>query len=312
MTSTLKFNEPLAQHTSWHIGGQASRYFRPKTIDDLLKFLPTLPPDEPLIWLGLGSNVLISDEGVSGTVIHTLGMGEGNPSIVSEGSQISEHAQAHEKVQGRDRETESVIVRAEAGLPCAKLAKFCVKHGLQGGEFFAGIPGTVGGALAMNAGAFGGETWTVVEKVEVVNRKGQRILRSPKEYKIGYRTVEGPLDEWFIVGYFRFNRGDAGKASEHIKQLLRRRNETQPIGVFSCGSVFTNPQNDHAGRLIESLNLKGYRIGGAEISPKHANFIINHGDATAKDVLNLIQFVSEKVWEVHGVRLKTEVRLLGF
>lgn len=319
-TSELKFNEPLAQHTSWHVGGLATRYFRPKSIPDLLEFLPTIPADEPIVWLGLGSNVLVSDKGINGTVIHTLGMGESNPSIISvENIPMENNPEA----------LSSVLVRAEAGIPCAKLAKFCVKHGLQGGEFFAGIPGTVGGALAMNAGAFGGETWPCVEKVEVVNRQGQQIIRTSKDYNIGYRTVERLSDksnnsnaetsnseksseEWFLAGYFRFKPGDSSKTSDQIKQLLRRRSETQPIGVFSCGSVFTNPENDFAGRLIESLNLKGHRIGDAEISPKHANFIINHGNATAQDVLQLIHYAAEKVWEHYGVRLKTEVRLLGF
>lgn len=291
----VKYNEPLAPHTSWHIGGVADRYYCPLTIADLLAFLKTLPEDEPLTWLGLGSNVLIHDAGIRGTVIHTLGMGEKVPSIVNEGST-----------------EKSVLVRAEAGIPCAKLAKFCVNNSLTGGEFFAGIPGTVGGALAMNAGAFGGETWNIVEKVEVANRRGQSCFRSPEEYDIAYRSVKSPKsEEWFLAAYFRFEKGDSVAAGESIKQLLRKRSASQPIGVFSCGSVFKNPPNDFAARLIETAHLKGYRINDAEISTKHANFIINRGKATAEDVLNLIHYIAETVWEKHQVRLQCEVKMVG-
>lgn len=296
MKGILKYKEPLAQHTCWHIGGEADRYYCPTDINDLLAFLATLSEDEPLTWLGLGSNVLIHDKGIRGTVIHTLGMGEKLPILMPEKSDES-----------------SILLRADAGIPCAKLAKFCVNHSLKGGEFFAGIPGTIGGALAMNAGAFGGETWSFIEEVEVTNRRGERFFRSPEEYEIAYRTVKSPrAQEWFIAGLFRFEKGDATETSQQIKQLLRRRSESQPIGVFSCGSVFKNPPNDFAARLIETANLKGYRINDAEVSTKHANFIINHGKAKAEEVLNLIHYVTETVWEKHQIHLQCEVRLLGF
>jgi len=306
-TGILKYKESLAQHTSWHVGGEADCYYRPDNITDLLKFLSSLPEDEPLTWLGLGSNVLINDAGIKGTVIHTLGMGAKMPELLLDNNNDNNN----EFLQNSDEK--SVLIRADAGLPCAKLAKFCASNSLSGGEFFAGIPGTVGGALAMNAGAFGGETWNVVEKVEVANRKGECCFRRPEEYHIGYRVVKSPrAEEWFIAGYFRFERGDATEASQQIKQLLRRRSETQPIGVFSCGSVFKNPPSDFAARLIETANLKGYRINDAEVSSKHANFIINHGQAKAEDILNLIHYISETVWEKHQVLLQCEVRLLGF
>lgn len=296
MTNLVKYNESLAQYTSWHIGGVADRYYRPNNISDLLEFLKSLPESEPITWLGLGSNVLIHDTGIRGTVIHTLGMGAKIPSIVAESS-----------------DEKSILLRAEAGIPCAKLAKFCVNNSLKGGEFFAGIPGTVGGALAMNAGAFGGETWNVVEKLEVANRKGESCIRFPNEYEIAYRTVKSVRpEEWFLAAYFRFESGDSNLASDNIKQLLRRRSESQPIGVFSCGSVFKNPPNDFAARLIETANLKGYSINDAEISQKHANFIINRGQAKAEDVLNLIHHITETVFEKHRIRLQCEVRLLGF
>lgn len=291
MRGILKLNEPLAPHTSWHVGGNVERYYRPFDLSDLTTFLKALPLTEPITWLGLGSNVLVADAGIKGTVIHTLGMGAKDPLIVS---------------------NSPTIIRAEAGLPCAKLAKFCVKHGYRGGEFFAGIPGTVGGALMMNAGAFGGETWKYIETVEIINRKGERFFRQPSEYKIEYRKVTTQEDEWFVAGHFQFEIDATIQASDNIKQLLRRRNETQPIGVFSCGSVFKNPPNGFAGRLIESCGLKGFKINDAEISTKHANFIINRGGAKACDIVALIQHIMKKVWEKHQIRLQPEVRLLGF
>lgn len=291
MRGELKYHEPLAPHTSWHIGGPADRYYRPADLEDLQEFLMTLPKEEPLIWLGLGSNVLIADQGVRGTVIHTQ-------------SKLAKLLQ-----------NEEGLIYAEAGVPCAKVAKFCAKHGLAGGEFFAGIPGTIGGALRMNAGAFGGETWPNVVKVEVINRKGDKLIRMPSEYQIGYRSVKGPLDqkeEWFVAGYFHFAKGNVAETEDRIKHLLRKRSETQPIGLFNCGSVFQNPPDHYAAQLIESVHLKGFKIGNAQISEKHANFIINLGDARAEDVLQLINHIIETVWQAHKIRLQTEVRLIGF
>lgn len=292
----LRYNEILAPHTSWHIGGKADRYFSPFDLSELKLFLSELPMNEPLTWLGLGSNVLIADAGIRGTVIHTLGM-------KSEIQPISE-----------------TLVRAEMGIPCAKLAKFCAKHSLRGGEFFAGIPGTVGGALFMNAGAFGGETWPKVVQVDVINHRGEIITRPPEHYHLAYRSVklkEEYVDpttpqEWFVAGIFQFEQGVSEEAVQATKALLKKRNETQPIGVFSCGSVFVNPKNAYVGQLIEQAGLKGLKIGGAEISTKHANFIINTGTATAEDVLALMKKIVETVYDKFNILLESEVRLLGF
>jgi len=201
-------------------------------------------------------------------------------------------------------------VRAEAGVPCAKLARQCVRWGLGSAEFFAGIPGTVGGALAMNAGAFGGETWSHVLFVETVDRQGVLHRRDKDAYDISYRSVRGPGEEWFLAATFRF-REDAKASTADIKALLARRKASQPIGLPSCGSVFRNPPGDHAARLIESAGLKGRRIGGAEVSEKHANFIINAGGASALDIERLIDFVRDTVEQVHGIRLQPEVRVIG-
>ena len=291
----LRLNEPMAPYTTWRIGGPAERYYRPTDIEDLVSFLSVLTPNEPITYLGLGSNVLIADTGIPGTLIHTLGM----KSLPIKTIASTDTTQT---------------VWASAGMPCAKLAKYCAKEGLKGGAFFAGIPGTIGGALAMNAGAFGGETWTKVVGLEVINRQGERFLRSPADYKIAYRSIQGPDEAWFLAGHFQFEKGDQGTADEQAQQityLLRMRNESQPIGVLSCGSVFQNPPNHYAARLIESSKLKGFSIGGAMVSSKHANFIINTGKASAKDVYQLIQHIIEVVWQEHEIRLKPEVRIIG-
>jgi UDP-N-acetylmuramate dehydrogenase len=190
------------------------------------------------------------------------------------------------------------------------LAKRCVRWQLGPAAFFAGIPGTVGGALAMNAGAFGGETWANVESVTTIDRAGEIHERPRAEFEIGYRSVRGPLGEWFLGATFRFEH-DPVSSMDAIKTLLARRNATQPLGLPSCGSVFRNPQGDFAGRLIEQVGLKGHRRGGAMVSDKHANFIVNLGSATADDVEGLIAEVRAAVERASGVRLELEVRVIG-
>lgn len=279
-------NEPMAQHTSWRVGGPADLYFRPASIDDLASFLRSLPEDEPVFWLGLGSNLLVRDGGMRGVVIET-----------------------HRLLRGIERAGD-LAVRAEAGVACAKLARFCARAGLGPAAFFAGIPGTVGGALAMNAGAFGGETWRHVVEVEVIDRLGEIRTRACGEYRIGYRSVEGPPGEWFIAARLRFER-DASASPQAIRDLLAARKASQPIGAPSCGSVFRNPPGGFAAELIETAGLKGHRIGDAAVSGKHANFIINCGAARAADIEALIEHVVETVERVHGIRLETEVRIVG-
>jgi UDP-N-acetylmuramate dehydrogenase len=212
---------------------------------------------------------------------------------------------------GRLAVTSEGLVRVEAGVPCAKVARFATRHGLTGAEFLAGIPGTLGGALAMNAGAFGGETWALVARVESIDRSGRRRERPARDYRPGYREVRGPPGEWFVAAHLRLAAGDAGSAAEHIRALLRHRAETQPLGQPSCGSVFRNPPGDFAGRLIEACGLKGARIGGACVSEKHANFIVNVGGASGADVEALIERVRDTVERAHGIRLQTEVKVVG-
>lgn len=278
-------NEPMSRHTSWRVGGPADSFYNPSSAEELGRILFSLPDDEPIFWVGLGSNLLVRDGGIRGTVIATHGC------------------------LGQIEQLDDNHLRAESGVPCAKLAKRSAGWGLGSAGFFAGIPGTVGGALAMNAGAFGGETWRHVTGVEVINRAGERRRRQPDDYQIGYRSVEGPADEWFVSADFSFERGDSGR--EDIREVLARRKATQPIGLPSCGSVFRNPTGDHAARLIEAAGLKGKSIGGACVSEMHANFIINTGAATAADIENLIQHIQETVVETHGVVLYPEVRIIG-
>jgi UDP-N-acetylmuramate dehydrogenase len=279
--------EPLSRHTSWHVGGPAEVFFNPHDRADLASFLRTLAPDVPIHWIGLGSNLLVRDGGLPGVVISTHG-------TLDTLARVSE-----------------TTVRAEAGVACARIARQCIKWGLGPAEFFAGIPGTLGGALAMNAGAFGGETWRHVTALETIDRSGRSHRRAPSEYRVAYREVQAPVaDEWFLGADLSFERRP-GALQEEVRELLERRKATQPIGEWSCGSVFTNPPGDHAARLIEAAGLKGFRIGDASVSRKHANFIINHGRASAADLERLIGHVRDEVARVHGVSLHPEVRIVG-
>ena len=280
------FDAPLSKYTSWHAGGPADLFFTPRDVTDLSAFLRQLPVTMPLLWIGLGSNLLVRDGGVRGAVISM------NGTLAS-----------IERVS-------ATRIYVQAGVPCARLARQCVKWGLGPAEFFAGIPGTVGGALAMNAGAWDGETWRHVIDVDVIDRRGSRRMRVPADYEIGYRRVGGPADEWFIAARMEFER-KPGVNDAAIREMLERRKQTQPIGEWSCGSVFTNPPGEHAGRLIEKSGLKGFRIGDASVSEKHANFIINHGAARAADIEALIMHVQRTVAELHHIDLKTEVRIVG-
>ncbi len=282
----LRENEPMGRHTSWRVGGPAERFFIPADLDDLSLFLQQLDRDVPLFWFGIGSNLLVRDGGLPGIVVSAS-------SIFRQLEQAGDHR-----------------VRAGAGVPCTQLARQCIRWSFGPSEFFAGIPGTVGGALAMNAGAHGGETWERVESVSTIDRAGLVRKRGPEDYDIGYRSVTGPANEWFVDALFRFD-SNVRPSMEVLGQMLDRRKETQPLGLPSCGSVFRNPPGDHAARLIEAAGLKGHRIGGAEVSTKHANFIINRDNASATDVERLIEHVRSAVADRHGVELVHEVRIVG-
>ena len=286
-TGKLLCNEKMSKYTSWRVGGVADAMYLPTNKQDLINFIKNQPENTPLFWLGLGSNLLVLDGGIRGVVINT---------------------------RGRLKEmklTETGRVYVEAGVPCAHVARFCAEKGLIGAEFLAGIPGTMGGALKMNAGAFGGETWTIVKSAEMINHAGEVTQRQPSEFEVSYRSVKQTRCEWFLATELQLVSGDTSESQEKIKALLERRNLTQPTNQATCGSVFKNPPGDYAARLIELSGLKGYTIGGACVSEKHANFIVNTGQATAADIEALIKHIQTQVEAQHGVCLQTEVCKVG-
>lgn len=284
----LLTHELLQSYNTWRVGGRAKQLYKPADLQDLQEFLRQLPSDEKIFWLGLGSNLLIRDGGYDGTVIVTQG-----------------------KLKDITLLDDGCSVRAGAGVACAQLARFCARHDLSGVEFLAGIPGTVGGALKMNAGCHDGETWQWVKGVRTVDRQGHLHDRSIDEFQVQYRYVTGPEDEWFISGDFALQAGNKAESLAKIKTLLDRRKATQPINAMNCGSVFRNPDNDYAARLIEACGLKGYCIGDAQVSEKHANFIINRGDAKADDIERLIAHVEQTVAEQQQIQLQREVHIVG-
>jgi len=283
----LQIDEPMEKHTSWRVGGKVDQLYTPQGIDDLASFLKSLPKDEPVMFIGLGSNLLVRDGGVRGTVISLKGS-------LSDITLL-----------------ENNVIRAGAGSSCAKLSRYCHRNNLLGGEFFAGIPGLLGGALAMNAGAFGGDTWSVIESVVTIDMQGNVYTRTPEDYEIAYRSVKGNKNEWFISADIKLVSGDGEVAAQNVKALLEKRNQTQPTGLPSCGSVFKNPQGDYAARLIEASGLKGFKIGDAIVSEKHANFIINNGKASASDIEKLINLVQKTVEQKQGIKLQSEVKIVG-
>ncbi|WP_417508986.1 UDP-N-acetylmuramate dehydrogenase [Methylophaga sp.] len=282
----LKTNEPLSRYNSWRVGGPAKQLYRPTDRNDLALFLQQLPAEEPVLWVGLGSNLLIRDGGFAGTVIVTAG--------------------ALQTIDVIDNE-----ITAEVGLYCSKLAKQAAKAGLKGAAFWAGIPGTLGGALAMNAGAHGVETWDSVLEVTTIDKQGELHLYNADQFEVSYRHVNLPENQWFVAAKMRFEQGDKETELELIRDLLKKRNISQPTNQPCAGSVFRNPPGDFSGRLIEVSGLKGLTVGGASVSDKHANFIVNNGDATAKDIETLIFEVQQRVEQEHGVKLIPEVHIIG-
>jgi UDP-N-acetylmuramate dehydrogenase len=292
LRGSLRLNEPMAKHVSWRAGGVAGRAYVPADRADLAAFLTTLPKGEPVCFVGLGSNLLVRDGGFHGTVV------------------LMHSPHGAMRVEGD-------LIYAEAGVACPKVARFAATRGFEGAEFLAGVPGTVGGALAMNAGCYASETWDVVAKALTVSRAGKFSERKPIDFEVGYRRIElcgSKLgeDEWFIAAWFRFRPGDETHARARIKELLAKRIAEQPLELPNAGSVFRNPPGDHAARLVEACGLKGHEIGGARISEKHANFIVNpKGKARASDIEALIEHARKAVKERFGMELVPEVRIIG-
>jgi UDP-N-acetylmuramate dehydrogenase len=279
----------MARHVSWRAGGPADRFFIPSNVQELARFLGSLSKREPVLFVGLGSNLLVRDGGFRGTAI------------------LMHSAKKNARL-------DSGLVYAEAGVASPKVARFAALQHLTGAEFLAGIPGTVGGALAMNAGCYGSETWDIVSKVLTIDRSGAIHEREKNEYEIAYRHCHlgSGVEEWFVAAWFKLEQGDGEASRARIKELLAKRMATQPLQLPNAGSVFRNPPGDHAARLIESCGLKGLARGGARVSEKHANFIVNpDGAATASDIEALILQVKKTVLERTGVDLVPEVRIVG-
>lgn len=294
----LYINEPMKKHTSWRAGGIAARFYKPSDLADLAAFLYGLPQHEPVHFVGLGSNLLVRDGGLRGTV-------------------VAPHARIND-LQLVKRDSRGGMIFAGAGVACAKVARFAAHHGFAGAEFLAGIPGTIGGALAMNAGCFGAETWQIVSHVQVINRHGEFHKRQPDDYRISYRQValrsivnHSSNEEWFTGGWFKLINGNHSISLKKIKGLLVKRIHSQPLNLPNAGSVFRNPPGDYAARLIESCGLKSFRVGGAMVSPKHANFIVNIGDASAADIEAVMTVIQDTVKQRTGIELVSEVRVIG-
>lgn len=284
----LSCDVDMRRHTSWRAGGVAKRMYQAADLADLQRFLQQLPATEPLMAVGLGSNLLVRDGGYRGTLLLMLG------------------ALTELRMDGD-------LVYVQAGVAGAKLARFAATNNLCGAEFFVGIPGTMGGMLAMNAGCYGSETWQKVVRVQVLTRSGELIERTPQEYDIGYRHVALHVanEEFFVGAWLKLEAGDVEKARQDIKVLMEKRSASQPLQLPNCGSVFRNPEGNHAAKLIEGCGLKGKTIGGAQVSEKHANFIVNIGEATATDIESLIEEVKATVLHQTGVELHPEVRIVG-
>ena len=279
------FNEPLSKYTSWKVGGSADIFFIPQSRNDLSDFLKS-NHDKPITWLGNGTNILVRDGGIRGAVIAT------------------------KKSLNEIKKEENNACRVEVGASCMDLALFAEKNELGPAAFFSGIPGSIGGALVMNAGSFGRETWDFVDSVEVIDEEGVIHYLSRKDFKVSYRTVKYPFPLWFVSCLMKFSESETTTKSE-LKEYRDQRLKTQPLNEDTCGSVFKNPKKGHAGALIERAGLKGHRIGGCSISNKHANFIVNEGSATSKNIEDLIKHVQKAVKKKHNIDLETEVRILG-
>jgi UDP-N-acetylmuramate dehydrogenase len=285
--NTIYNNVDLKNFNSWKVGGKAEHFLICDNKDTLASYIKTRKIKPPITFIGLGSNLLIRDGGVKGTVV----IMHGGLGIIT-------------------REKELIYV--EAGVSCSKLSKFAAKEGLNNSAFFAGIPGTVGGSLAMNAGCYGFETWDHVHKVLMINLNGNQIIRNKSDFKINYRDVkQANRDESFLAAWFNFPEGNKEDAEKKIKDLLAHRKNTQPLNWPTAGSTFRNPKDDFAAKLIDDCGLKNYQIGGAQVSEKHANFIINVGNATALDIENIIIYIQKVVFEKKNIQLLREIKIIG-
>ena len=281
----LRENVSLKEYNTWKVGGKAEYFYEPFNLEDLRLFLELLE-NTPIILLGNGSNVLIRDGGIDGCVIclkKTL-----NNYSYKNGEYIF-----------------------EAGLSCMKMAQITSRENYTGLEFLCGIPGSLGGALAMNAGCYGGNIWDHVLTVSLINNNGEIIKKNKNDFIVSYRNTNLEENNFFISAVFKLKKNKLENSLEKIKELLKDRRSKQPTGLLSCGSVFKNPHNMYAAKIIESIGLKGYKIGGAYISEKHANFIISDKLTKSSDIEKLINFTKKEVFKKKDVVLETEVKFIG-
>jgi UDP-N-acetylmuramate dehydrogenase len=287
-SSRLRFEEPLARHTYFGIGGETTAYIEISTISELAALARFHKQwNIPIAVIGRGSNLLVSDTGFKGIGVRLVG-------------------------ELAKLEVDGDVVSVGAGLSLPRLSKAMSRRGLSGVEFALGIPGSVGGALIMNAGAWGSSFGDVVTNVTVMNDAGDLVELTHAEANFEYR--HSGLDTYFCVtgATLKLEPGDVDTITERMQTFYKQKVETQPFAEENAGCMFKNPPGDSAGRLIDISGLKGYRIGGAEVSTVHGNFILNIDNATATDVLNLVAYIQQQVREKTGISLQTEVKRLGF
>lgn len=283
----LRHQEPMHKHTSWRVGGLAEMFYVPRDKASLVQLMCQLPGNVPVFWFGLGSNLLVRDAGIPGMVVCTFkGM-----------NQIERIA----------RDT----VYVQAGVTSARMARYCARHGLEGAEFLAAIPGSLGGALAMNAGAYDVDTWSVVDKLECLDRDGNIHWFDKQDIHYAYREVELPAQHWIVGARIRLCAIRGLDIRRRMRELLKTRRSTQVVRTVKAGSVFKNPVNDTAERLLEASGVQGQSIGGAEISSQNANFIVNRGQASAADIEALITYAQQTVLKQTGIELQPEVCIVG-
>ncbi len=283
----LIHNEPMYRHTNWRVGGKAEMFYVPSDKASLVQLMCQLPGNIPVFWFGQGSNLLVRDAGIKGMVVCTF-----------KGMNVIERISVDQ-------------LYVQAGVPSAKVAKYCARHGMEGAEFLAAIPGSFGGAVAMNAGAYDEVTWSLVEQLECLDREGNIHWFDKTQISHAYRQVELPENHWIVGAQIKVRSIRGLKIRRRLREVLKTRRSTPVVTVRKAGSVFKNPENDDAARLLDAAKMRGKKIGGAQFSNKYPNFIINCGNATAADIEALIEFAQQTVYEQTGLRLEPEVRIIG-
>lgn len=287
-SDNVRQNEPMKSHTTFRIGGPADYYLCPHSTKELQEVLAICREEQvPFFILGNGSNLLVSDKGYRGTVVQLW-------------------------KNYSDIKTEGICITAKAGALLSKIAAEALDAGLTGMEFAAGIPGTLGGAVVMNAGAYGGEMKDIIREVKVLDRAGNIQTLSGKEMSFGYRTSIVKERGYIVLSaVLELKPGKREEIRRNMEELREKRVSKQPLDMPSAGSTFKRPEGHFAGKLIMDAGLRGFSVGGAQVSEKHCGFVVNKGNATAEDVLELIREVQEQVKKQFGVELEPEVKFLG-